>query len=101
MFQEYFSEDHRIFRDSVRKFVEKEIKPYIEEWEEKEEFPLALYKKTADAGFLGLEYPEEYGGTPCDKFMVIAFIEEFVRHSGSTGCYCGLFSHTISIGDTF
>jgi acyl-CoA dehydrogenase len=97
MYQEYFSEDHRIFRDSVRRFVEKEIKPHIEEWEEKEEFPLELYKKTADVGFLGLEYPEAYGGTPCDKFMVVAFIEEFIRHSGSTGCYCGLFSHTIAM----
>jgi acyl-CoA dehydrogenase len=97
MYQEYFSEDHRIFRDSVRKFVEKEIKPHVEEWEEKEEFPLELYKKTADAGFLGLEYPEEYGGIPCDKFMVVAFIEEFIRHSGASGLYCGLYSHTIAM----
>ncbi|HOI75674.1 MAG TPA: acyl-CoA dehydrogenase family protein [Syntrophales bacterium] len=97
MYQEYFSEDHRIFRDSVRKFVEKEIKPHVEEWEEKEEFPLELYKKTADAGFLGLEYPEEYGGVPCDKFMVVAFIEEFIRHSGASGLYCGLYSHTIAM----
>ncbi|MGV8080062.1 MAG: acyl-CoA dehydrogenase family protein [Syntrophales bacterium] len=97
MYQEYFNEDHRIFRDSVRKFVEKEIKPHVEEWEEKEEFPLELYKKTADAGFLGLEYPEEYGGIPCDKFMVVAFIEEFIRHSGASGLYCGLYSHTIAM----
>ncbi|NPU86588.1 MAG: acyl-CoA dehydrogenase [Syntrophaceae bacterium] len=97
MYQEYFSEDHRIFRDSVRRFVEKEIKPHVEEWEEKEEFPLELYKKTADAGFLGLEYPEEYGGIPCDKFMVVAFIEEFIRHSGASGLYCGLYSHTIAM----
>jgi acyl-CoA dehydrogenase len=97
MYQEYFNEEHRIFRDSVRRFVEKEIKPHIEEWEEKEEFPLELYKKTADAGFLGLEYPEEYGGIPCDKFMVVAFIEEFIRHSGASGLYCGLYSHTIAM----
>ncbi len=97
MYQEYFNEDHRIFRESVRKFVEKEIKPHVDEWEEKEEFPLELYKKTADAGFLGLEYPEEYGGIPCDKFMVVAFIEEFIRHSGASGLYCGLYSHTIAM----
>ena len=42
MYQEYFSEDHRIFRDSVRKFVEKEIKPHVEEWEKKEESPVNL-----------------------------------------------------------
>ncbi|PKN70304.1 MAG: acyl-CoA dehydrogenase [Deltaproteobacteria bacterium HGW-Deltaproteobacteria-12] len=97
MYQEYFNEDHRIFRDSVGRFVEKEIKPNIEEWEEQELFPLELYKKAADAGFQGLEYPEEYGGTPCDKFMMIAYIEEFVRSSGSTGLLSGLSSHTIAM----
>jgi acyl-CoA dehydrogenase len=97
VYQEYFTEDHRIFRESVRRFAEKEIKPYIEEWEERELFPIELYKKAADAGFLGLEYPEKYGGTTCDKFMIVAFIEEFVRHSGSTGLYSGLFTHTIAM----
>ncbi|HOK07521.1 MAG TPA: acyl-CoA dehydrogenase family protein [Syntrophales bacterium] len=97
MFQEYFGEEHRLLRDSVRRFVEREVRPHIEEWEDKGEFPRDLYKKAAQAGFLGLEYPQEYGGTPADKLMVVALIEEFVRQSGSTGLYCGLFSHTISM----
>ncbi len=95
MFQEYFGEDHNIFRESVRKFVEKEIKPYLEEWEEKEQFPRELYKKAADQGFLGLEYPEEYGGTPCDKFMFVAYTEEITR-GGSSGLFSGLNSHSIA-----
>jgi acyl-CoA dehydrogenase len=95
-YQEYFSEEHNIFRASVRKFVEKEIKPHIDQWEDEELFPLELYKKAADAGFLGLEYPEIYGGTPCDKFMNIAYTEEITR-CGSVGLVAGLGSYTIAM----
>ncbi len=95
MFQEYFGEEHKIFRDSVRRFVEKEIRPHMEDWEDAELFPAELYRKAADAGFLGLEYPEAYGGTPCDKFMFITYVEELSR-SGSIGLVCGLSSHTIA-----
>lgn len=96
MYQEYFGGDHNIFRDSVRRFVEKEIKPHLEEWEDEELFPLELYRKAAEAGFLGLEYPEAYGGTPCDKFMFIVYVEELTR-SGSIGLACGLSTHHISM----
>lgn len=94
----YFSEEHNIFRASVRRFVEKEINPYIESWEEAEDIPtqLELCKKAADNGFIGLEFPEEYGGTPCDKFMLVAYIEEFIRTSGSTGAFACVASHTIA-----
>ena len=95
--QEYFSEEHDIFRGSVRKFVEKEVKPHIEEWEDAEIFPIELYKKAADAGFLGLGYPEEYGGVPCDTFMSIAFTEEMIYGSGSIGLVSGLGSFSIAI----
>lgn len=94
--QRYFGEEHTILRDSVRRFVEKEIKPHLEEWEDQELFPLELYKKAGDAGFLGLEYPEEYGGTPCDKFMFVVYVEELTR-SGSIGLACGLSTHHISM----
>jgi acyl-CoA dehydrogenase len=96
MYQEYFTEEHQIFRTSVRKFVEKEIKPHIDHWEDEELFPVELYKKAADAGFLGLEYPEAYGGSPCDKFMNIAYTEEMVR-AGSVGLVAGLGSYSIAM----
>jgi acyl-CoA dehydrogenase len=96
MYQEYFGEEHKILRDSVRRFVDREIKPHLEEWEDQELFPLELYKKAAEAGFLGLEYPEEYGGTPCDKFMFVVYVEELTR-SGSIGLACGLSTHHISM----
>ena len=96
MYQEYFTEEHQIFRTSIRKFVEKEIKPHIDQWEDEELFPVELYKKAADAGFLGLEYPEAYGGSPCDKFMNIAYTEEMIR-SGSVGLVAGLGSYSIAM----
>lgn len=92
----YFDESHNILRQSVRKFVEREILPYVEQWEDKEEFPRELYKKAAESGFLGLGYPEELGGTPADVFHMIAFTEEFLR-SGSVGLTAGLGSHGISL----
>jgi acyl-CoA dehydrogenase len=96
MYQEYFTEEHQIFRTSIRKFVEKEIKPHIDHWEDEELFPVELYKKAADAGFLGLEYPEAYGGSPCDKFMNIAYTEEMIR-AGSVGLVAGLGSYSIAM----
>ena len=96
MYQEYFTEEHQIFRTSIRKFVEKEIKPHIDQWEDEELFPVELYKKAADAGFLGLEYPEAYDGSPCDKFMNIAYTEEMIR-AGSVGLVAGLGSYSIAM----
>ncbi|MBU1745244.1 MAG: acyl-CoA dehydrogenase family protein, partial [Proteobacteria bacterium] len=96
MYEEYFTEEHQIFRNSVRKFVEREIKPHIDRWEDEELFPVELYKRCAEEGFLGLGYPEAYGGTPCDRFMSIVFTEEMIR-SGSVGLVAGLGSHTIGM----
>ncbi|MDI6726124.1 MAG: acyl-CoA dehydrogenase family protein [Smithellaceae bacterium] len=96
MYQEYFSEDHQIFRGSVKKFVEREIRPWVDQWEEEESFPVELYHKAGLAGFLGMGYPEEYGGTPADIFMNIVFTEEMIR-GGSVGLVAGLGSHSIGI----
>jgi acyl-CoA dehydrogenase len=96
MVQQYFDESHNILRQSVRKFLEREVLPYIDEWEDKEEFPRELYSKAAEAGFLGLRCPEDLGGTPADVFHTIAFTEEFLR-SGSVGLTSGIGSYGIAI----
>ena len=66
MYEEYFTESHQMIRETVRKFVAREILPHVEKWEEEGTFPIELYKKAGDAGLLGLGSPEEYGGTPAD-----------------------------------
>jgi acyl-CoA dehydrogenase len=95
-FQEYFGETHNMVRDTVRKFVEREIKPFVEEWEEQGEFPRELYAKAGEAGILGIGYPEAYGGSGGDIFLKIAACEELMR-CGSSGVVAGLGSLDISI----
>ncbi len=94
--QLYFDETHDAFRESARTFIAREILPGLDSWEDAELFPKELYKKAADAGFLGLGYPEEYGGVPCDVFHRIALTEEFCR-PGSLGLVAGLFSLNIAV----
>ena len=91
----YYTADHEAFRDSVRKFVAREIEPNVSAWDEAGEFPRELYKKAAAAGLLGLGYPEEYGGIPqADRFYRIVMSQELCR-AGSGGLSASLMSHTI------
>lgn len=78
-FQEYFGETQNIIRDNVRKFIEKEVRPHIDEWEEANSFPREIYKIAGEAGILGIGHPEEYGGTPVDVFSKVAACEEIMR----------------------
>jgi len=87
-------EEHEAFRETVRRFVAREIAPYVNAWDEAGEFPRELYRKAAQAGLLGVGYPEEYGGTPADHFFRIVSAEEFAQ-AGSGGVSASLFSHTI------
>jgi len=93
---DYFDESHRIFRQAVSRFVDREIKPYVDEWEEAGEFPRELYRKAADVGILGTGYPEELGGTETDLFHEVVVTEELTR-SGAGGIAAGLMSLAIAL----
>ena len=95
-FKKYFGPAHNMVRRSVKEFVDREIVPNIEDWEEMNEFPRDLYKKAGDVGILGIGYPEEYGGTPGDIFFQVAAWEEIMR-CGSGGLAAGLGSLNIAI----
>lgn len=76
----YFTEEHEMFRQTVRRFVAEEINPHVDEWEEEGIFPAhQLFKKMGDLGFLGLNYPEEYGGADADYWYTVVFAEELAR----------------------
>lgn len=92
----YYTSDHEQFRDMVRAFVSREVAPYVNEWDEAEEFPRALYAKAAELGILGIGYPQEYGGTPGDVFFHLIASEEFAR-AGCGGVSASLFSHAIGM----
>ena len=89
-----FTEEHERYRETVRRFVAKEVAPHAAAWDEAGEFPRALYRRTAAAGIFGVGFPEEYGGTPADYFFRIVAAEEFAL-AGAGGLSASLFSHTI------
>lgn len=85
-----FTEEHEIFRKSVRKFIEREVTPYVEEYEERGETPRALFERMAELGFLGIKYPEEYGGLGMDLITEMVFLEELAKcGAGGVGAAIG------------
>jgi len=84
------------FRASVRRFVEREIAPHVDAWDEAGSFPRELYAKAADAGLIGLGYPEHLGGTPAAMAWRLIATDEVAR-AGSGGLLASLFSHSIGM----
>ncbi|CAN5488830.1 acyl-CoA dehydrogenase family protein [soil metagenome] len=79
-----YSEDHELFRDTVRRFIETEIAPYHAQWERDGNVPPALWRQAGAAGLLGCAIPEEYGGAGADAMFGFVVVEELAR-SGFTG----------------
>jgi citronellyl-CoA dehydrogenase len=89
-----FTQEHEMFRQMVRRFVEEEINPHVEEWEEAGIFPAHdLFKKMGDLGMLGLTYSEEYGGQGLDFWYTVVFCEELGKANAS-GVPMGITVHT-------
>ena len=82
--RDLFNAEHDAFRDTVRKFIEKEISPYHADWEEKGVVPRELWLKAGAAGMLCCTVPEEYGGLGLDYLFDVVVFEEMAR-SGFTG----------------
>ena len=93
----FYNDSHHAWRKELKKFVAKEIAPFVETWEEAGEFPRELYKKAGDFGLLGMGYPEKYGGTfeGIDIFHGIVTSEELAQGSG--GIAASLLSLNISL----
>ncbi|MGI8588612.1 MAG: acyl-CoA dehydrogenase [Chloroflexia bacterium] len=79
------SEEHRLFRESVRDFAEKEIAPRAVERDMEHEFPEGLLKCMAEMGLLGVPFPEKYGGAGGDNLSYTIAVEEISRVDGSLG----------------
>jgi butyryl-CoA dehydrogenase len=79
------SQDHRVLRDSVRDFVEKEIKPIAVQTDEEHMIPDALVAKMGEMGLLGSYLPEEYGGAGMDMLSYAIVVEEVSKACGSSG----------------
>jgi acyl-CoA dehydrogenase len=84
-----FTEEHEAFRDTVRRFIAKELSPHVEAWEEAGEFPRELFARFAALDLLGLKYPEAYGGTDAGPLYEAVLFEELGR-CGSGGVFAGI-----------
>jgi len=89
-----YSEEHKIFRDSLRKFLDKEVVPHIDEWEEAGIVPRSVWKKMGEQGFLCTSVPEEYGGLAAD-FLYSVIITEETTKSGFSGLTAALHSDIV------
>jgi len=83
--RELFDSDHQLFRQSFRKFVEKEITPYHHQWEKDGVVPAELWRKAGELGFLCMDVPEQYGGTGLTDFRYNMIIVEEIVRAGASG----------------
>ena len=75
----YFSDEHRMFRENLRRFVEAEVVPRAEPWEEAGKVPREVLRQLGALGYLGIRYPEEYGGAGLDTVYSAILAEELGR----------------------
>lgn len=75
----FFTEEHTLFRTSIREFLHKEMTPHFGEWEANEQIPRWAWEKMGEMGYLALGHPEAYGGMPVDWFTHVVYCEELSR----------------------
>lgn len=90
------TDEREAFRATLRRFVDKRISPFVEDWEEQGGFPRELYREAAEVGLLGVGFPEAFGGIPADPRTQVMVCEELAR-SGAGGISAGLMSHSIAL----
>ena len=88
----YFTEEHDLFREGFRAFLQKEVKPHIEDWEKEGKIDRGIWEKFGEMGYFGLAYPEEYGGLGLDIFYTVIFLEELQRIN-SGGFAAAMWAH--------
>ena len=94
----HLTPEHEAWRDTVRRFVETEITPFVNDWDEAGAFPRDLHQRAAAIGINGISYPSEYGGfgEDTDIFHALITSEELAR-AGSGGLIAGLMTHGIGL----
>jgi acyl-CoA dehydrogenase len=87
-----FTDEHEELRTSARGFIERELAPHAQQWEQDRWFPDEVFPKLAAQGLLGLKYPESYGGQGGDYLHEAVLVEELAR-TGSGGTAAGIGAH--------
>jgi acyl-CoA dehydrogenase len=91
------TEEHRALRAQARRWAAAEIRPHAQAWEEAGLFPRELFRSAAEAGLLGVGYPEAFGGTGGDATHLCVVQEEMILAGTSAGTVAGLGSHSIAL----
>lgn len=89
---QYFTEEHDLFREGLRTFLDKEVRPNVDKWEANGKVPKSIFKKMGEMGFLGINYPEAYGGLDLDLFYTVILLEEMQRVN-SGGFAAAIWAH--------
>src|SRR5688572_20387274 len=92
-----FTEEQELLRQTVREFTETEVKPRAAEIDREHRIPGEIIEQIKELGFLGIPFPEDYGGGGMGEMGLCVFMEEITRGCFSTAVFCG--GHT-SIGAT-
>ena len=92
MYQQYFTEEHNLFREGFRDFLKQEVVPYVDKWEAEGKVDPSIWKKFGDMGYFGIRYPEEYGGMDLDIFYLVIWLEEMQRVN-SGGFAAAMWAH--------
>jgi acyl-CoA dehydrogenase len=89
--------ERRLLRESVRRFSEARLVPRLAEWEEQGLVPREVHRELADAGLLGIGFPEEAGGSGGSAIDALVVAEEIILSGGSSGLVAALFTHGIGL----
>ncbi len=90
-----YTDEHLMFRDAFRRFVEKEIVPHHEQWEHEGIVPRAVWQKAGSLGFLCFDAPEELGGMGVEDYRYHALLAETLAFAGASGIGFGLHSSIV------
>jgi acyl-CoA dehydrogenase len=88
----YFTEEHNLFRKSLQDFLKKEVVPHVDEWEKTGVIDASVWENFGEMGYLGLSYPEAYGGLNLDLFYMIILLEE-LQKVNSGGFAAAIWAH--------
>ena len=91
MISQYFTEEHVLFRQTVRQFIEMEVVPHTDEWETERQIPKSIFRRMGELGYLGLPFPEANGGSGANFWYSVVFLEELAR------CGMGGFTTAVSV----
>lgn len=88
-----FTEEHNLLRESFRQFLQKEFIPYVDEWEQARHCEKDMFRKMGEAGFFGVSFPTEYGGSGLDLWSAVVIAEE-LSWANCGGLSMSLYAHT-------